>query len=59
MECYLVLYAICRFVLEFLRGDSVRGIWFGLSISQWISLGILAWYVLHEIKERHQTKPVV
>lgn len=59
VECYLVLYAVCRFVLEFLRGDSVRGIWFGLSTSQWISLGILAWCALHEIKERHQMEPVV
>ena len=43
---YLVMYAVCRFVLEFFRGDTVRGIWFGLSTSQWISLWILVWYVL-------------
>lgn len=34
---YLVLYAVIRFFLEFLRGDEVRGIWFGLSTSQYIS----------------------
>lgn len=35
---YLSIYAIMRFVLEFLRGDIVRGISNGLSTSQWISI---------------------
>lgn len=35
---YLLLYAVGRLVVEFFRGDSVRGIIFGLSTSQWISL---------------------
>ena len=39
---YLVLYAVCRFALEGLRYDSVRGSWGGLSTSQWISMGLLA-----------------
>lgn len=39
---YLILYAVERFSLEFLRGDVVRGIRGGLSSSQWVSLGILA-----------------
>lgn len=43
LRLYLFAYAIMRFALEFLRGDAVRGIWLGLSTSQWISLGILAW----------------
>lgn len=39
MVLYLVLYAVCRFILEFYRGDQVRGIWFGgLSTSQYISI---------------------
>lgn len=38
---YLISYAFIRFLLEFLRGDSVRGIFFGLSVSQWISLMII------------------
>ncbi len=41
LPLYLGLYALLRFCLEFLRGDVVRGIWWGLSTSQWISLGIL------------------
>lgn len=40
LPLYLVLYAAVRFALEFLRGDAVRGIWFGLSTSQWISLAL-------------------
>ena len=41
LEIYLVSYAIIRFIDEFFRGDSIRGIWFGLSTSQIISIGIL------------------
>lgn len=35
---YLSGYAVVRFILEFFRGDSIRGIRFGLSTSQIISL---------------------
>lgn len=35
---YLVLYGIMRFVLEFFRGDEIRGIFGFFSTSQWISL---------------------
>jgi len=35
---YLVSYSIIRFCDEFLRGDVYRGIWLGLSTSQWISI---------------------
>lgn len=43
LSIYLASYSIIRFGLEFLRGDdALRGIYFGLSTSQWISLGILA-----------------
>ncbi len=39
---YMVLYAICRFILEFFRGDADRGVWFwGLSTSQFIAFGTL------------------
>ena len=38
---YLTLYAICRFIIEFFRGDDVRGFLFGLSTSQWISIVLL------------------
>jgi phosphatidylglycerol---prolipoprotein diacylglyceryl transferase len=40
---YAVLYSAARFVLEYFRGDKVRGIWFGgaLSTSQIISIGLI------------------
>lgn len=41
---YMALYALLRFNLEFLRGDTARGMWFGatLSTSQLLSIGVLA-----------------
>ena len=38
---YLILYAIWRFGIEFLRGDEIRGFVGGLSTSQFISIFIL------------------
>lgn len=38
---YLLMYSTFRFIIEFFRGDAVRGIWGGLSTSQWISLMFL------------------
>ena len=37
---YGILYGITRFVLEFFRGDSARGVWL-LSTSQWISIAVV------------------
>ena len=39
---YLISYSIIRFVLEFFRGDTIRGLACGLSTSQWISIVIFA-----------------
>lgn len=41
LGAYLIGYACIRFVLEFVRYDAVRGMLFGLSTSQWISLLLL------------------
>lgn len=38
INVYLYAYPIFRFCDEFLRGDAYRGIWHGLSTSQWVSL---------------------
>lgn len=35
---YFVGYSVERFLLEYFRGDSIRGIWYGLSTSQIISV---------------------
>lgn len=43
---YLGGYAIIRFCMEFLRGDDLeRGVWFGISTSQWISMGLLVFAI--------------
>lgn len=39
LEIYLVAYGICRFILEFFRGDEIRGVWpSGLSTSQYVAI---------------------
>lgn len=38
INVYLYAYPAFRFLDEFLRGDAYRGLWWGLSTSQWISL---------------------
>lgn len=49
---YLFSYSICRFVLEFFRGDSIRGIWAGrLSTAQCISIAIIFLYILYYVKK--------
>lgn len=42
VPAYLCMYAVVRFTLEFFRGDEHRGIFSGVSLSQWISIGMLA-----------------
>ena len=37
---YLMIYAVVRFLDEYLRGDAIRGFWGGMSTSQIISIGI-------------------
>jgi len=37
---YLMIYAVERFLIEFLRGDEIRGIFGAFSTSQWISIAL-------------------
>ena len=53
---YFVSYSIIRFFLEFLRADQIRGEFYGLSTSQWISLLILALILSFSIKNRDSIK---
>ncbi|MFP5257528.1 MAG: prolipoprotein diacylglyceryl transferase [Acidobacteriota bacterium] len=39
--CYLTGYAALRFVLEFWRGDAIRGLYNGLSTSQYVALAVV------------------
>lgn len=60
VEIYLFLYAILRFILEFLRGDEIRGVVYNLSTSQIISIFILIFIIFRfmftKIKEKSYGK---
>ena len=43
---YMLAYPIIRFLDEFLRGDTYRGILFGLSTSQWVSIILFIFAVI-------------
>ena len=50
LQVYLILYAVFRFALEYVRyDDSERGILLGLSTSQWISIVICIGVIAVEI----------
>ncbi len=52
---YLMAYPVARFILEFFRGDNIRGLFFGLSTSQWISLLLLPLGIYLFLKKEKQT----
>ena len=39
---YLIIYGVERFLIEYLRGDEIRGIFGAFSTSQWISIALVA-----------------
>lgn len=45
LKFYLIAYGMFRFVIEFFRGDAVRGIFLGVSMAQWISVFIIGYYL--------------
>lgn len=53
---YMLVYPVVRFTLEFFRGDAVRGFLFGLSTSQWISIGLFAVAVWKLFLSKKKTK---
>ena len=58
---YVLSYSVLRFVLEFFRGDGARGVYFGLSTSQWISLAAaivaVIWLVVRHKRLPKQAEP--
>jgi len=52
LPCYLIIYAVGRFIIEFFRGDEVRGFILGISTSQWISVAILAFFAVYALRRR-------
>lgn len=54
LATYIFLYAPVRFVMEFLRGDQIRGFLFGLSTSQWVSILLLIAAVIYVLVNRRR-----
>ena len=52
LKIYLLSYATFRFAIEFFRADTDRGFWLGVSTSQWISIFILAYYLIKWLKNK-------
>ncbi len=42
LSIYLIGYGVIRFILEFFRYDAIRGFYGALSVSQWVSLILIA-----------------
>ena len=59
LRIYMVSYAVCRFLLEFLRGDEIRGHFLCFSTSQWIVLGVIVFYLVRAIMHSTRTKQEV
>ena len=55
LRIYLIIYSTFRFVAEFFRGDIVRGVLFGVSTSQVISVCIFACSIYSIVKEKFFT----
>lgn len=52
---YLLVYSTVRFIIEFFRGDEIRGVfWLSLSTSQLISLGLFIVALIVKYKRREE-----
>lgn len=49
---YLLFYGVLRFILEFFRGDLIRGLYYGLSTSQWVSILIFSFGLFIFVKDK-------
>lgn len=59
LKVYMLAYAFCRFILEFFRGDEVRGIWGKMSTAQIISIMIILCYFIKSICKEKEFKKIV
>lgn len=51
---YLLIYSIFRFVIEFYRGDTVRGVFHGISFSQIVCITVLGCLAVYYKKHRRK-----
>lgn len=58
IHLYMLTYPVIRFITEFFRGDIIRGIFFGLSTSQWVSIVLFVFaLVMLPIKTKKLIQP--
>ncbi len=55
LSYYLILYSIWRFIIEFWRGDEVRGVFGRISFSQTVCIGIIIVVLLYKLNECRRT----
>lgn len=53
---YMIIYSVTRFILEFYRGDEIRGELFSLSTSQWISIILFLFSIIKLITIKYKDK---
>lgn len=53
---YMIIYPVIRFVLEYFRGDEIRGELFSLSTSQWISIILFVFSIVKLLAIRYRDK---
>lgn len=62
LKIYMIIYSIGRFILEYFRGDNVRGLIRGISFSQFVSVCIwfvlLLTFVINETRKRKEAKRI-
>ena len=51
LQLYLLVYGTFRFIIEFFRGDTIRGIYGGLSFSQYISIILIISFYIKDLRE--------
>lgn len=56
LYAYILMYAPMRFCMEFLRGDEARGAFMFFSVSQWISLLLIAAVVIRMYIRRKEVQ---
>lgn len=56
LNFYLGTYAVFRFMIEFIRGDTVRGIILGLSFSQYVSILIVISLIYQFVNKGRRNK---
>ena len=59
LEIYMIMYGILRFILEFFRGDSVRGKILFFSTSQWISIFLVFCSVYYIYSKRRNNRLII